>query len=265
MKNSYSSVRGKNKELKELNRNIEEEVNAHSENTQQLGNLIEEDAEIEKRAMVSRKKIDPNGLEFHLPSILIRLEDSSKRNNLSLSVKYSEIAYQNIQGEDIENVENKEEAEGEEDEAEEVEDTDEDVEEVDENVSFNIFNFFSQKVYAETFKEIFDEKVEDQNFEEGEEDEAEEVEDTEESEDGEEDEEAGEAGIQDTIETYKDMGVEVTSIPIEVKGTYEGVKNFITDLDKLNYIEPAKVEIVSKGATVEARIIINIYHGDIFD
>lgn len=266
-KTSYITVKAKKQQLEDINNNIIKGTNSNTDMTMQVADLREQDADLEKRAMVNRKEVDPNGLEFHLPSILIRLEDSSKANGLSISIKYSEIAYQDIQGKEID-LDSSDD--GKEDEAELDDNLNLESDDSSKDLSRNVL--LSQKgkdslaIHEDGYTNIADKQLDNIN------DQLKEIDKLDDSKDGESKNKDSDGEVDDVEsdmieenkERFKEEGVEVTQIPIEVKGTYAGVKKFIKDLDKLNYLEPTKVEIKSLGQTVEATITISIFHGDIF-
>lgn len=208
---SYAAIIDKKNKLGKLNTDISME---NSKNKDVMSDLIdkrEESIEYNERAMKSKKEIDEAGLVFHLPSILIRLEDSAKSNSLKLAVEYNQISYENLEGENITYIDDIEkEKEGKEKPL---------IEEVEED----------SKTHGQEDEEKTEEKISEENLEES-----------------------------------SEKNIEVTKIPIKISGKYDGIRSFINDLDELNYIEPSKIEMKSKGKIIDANIIISIFHGDIF-
>lgn len=241
-KASIIGIREKNRELEELNLELNRQTLSSGTKRSEIAELKVRDNELEKQANVNKIEIDPKGLEFHLPSILIRLEDSSKRNNLNLSVNYNGIAYENLQGDEIK-LEEDSEKDSEEDKenkndqlSQEESTSKEEKAEVNSNkkTKTSQYNLYltPEEMKSGSTKEDSDLELED--------------------------------AIESEAKRYSDRGIEVTTIPIKVLGTYDGVKNFIKDLDRFNYMEPTKINMKSLGEKVEANIIISIFHGDIF-
>lgn len=75
------------------------------------------------------------------------------------------------------------------------------------------------------------------------------------------DEETGYAA--QPTETPSIEGIDVTTIPLNISGTFYNVRNYIKYLDEVGMIEPSSVVITSEGRTVTASIIINIFHGEV--
>ena len=54
--------------------------------------------------------------------------------------------------------------------------------------------------------------------------------------------------------------IDVTTIPIEVKGTFFKVRDYLKFLDELGLIEPSSVKMTTDGMEVTAEITLNIFH-----
>ncbi len=74
----------------------------------------------------------------------------------------------------------------------------------------------------------------------------------------------------DLIIKYNEMneieggeGLSITTIPLELKGEYSDVSNFLKYVDEVDLLEPEKILLKSNGDTVSGSLIINIFHGDI--
>lgn len=69
--------------------------------------------------------------------------------------------------------------------------------------------------------------------------------------------------IAQSTETPVIEGIDVTTIPLSISGTFYNVRNYIKYLDEVGMIEPSSVVITSEGRTVTSSIIINIFHGEV--
>lgn len=58
-------------------------------------------------------------------------------------------------------------------------------------------------------------------------------------------------------------GLNVTSIPIYIEGSYHDVRNYIKYLDEIGMIEPSSIEMLSFEKIVEAKIVLNVFHGEV--
>lgn len=59
-------------------------------------------------------------------------------------------------------------------------------------------------------------------------------------------------------------GLDVTVIPIQIKGSYHSVRSYIQYLDKIGMIAPSSVVLESEGKKVKGKIILNVFHGEVF-
>lgn len=65
--------------------------------------------------------------------------------------------------------------------------------------------------------------------------------------------------VYDNPETVR--GLVVTTIPIEIKdATYSQVREYISFLDNLDFVEPAIADIYSEGESVNMVMLIHVYH-----
>lgn len=58
-------------------------------------------------------------------------------------------------------------------------------------------------------------------------------------------------------------GLNTTIVPIIVEGKYNEVRSYIKYLDEIGLIEPSSVELSSKEKKVTAKIVLNIFHGEV--
>ena len=56
----------------------------------------------------------------------------------------------------------------------------------------------------------------------------------------------------------------MTVIPIQIKGSYHSVRSYIQYLDKIGMIAPSSVVLESEGKEVKGKIILNVFHGEVF-
>ena len=84
---------------------------------------------------------------------------------------------------------------------------------------------------------------------------------TEASKDGENKEEDKGPKIDNNVKIPTIDSIDVTTIPIEVKGTFFKVRDYLKFLDELGLIEPSSVKMTTDGQVVTAEITLNIFHG----
>ena len=84
---------------------------------------------------------------------------------------------------------------------------------------------------------------------------------TEDSKDGENKEEDKGPKIDNNVKIPTIDSIDVTTIPIEVKGTFFKVRDYLKFLDELGLIEPSSVKMTTDGQVVTAEITLNIFHG----
>lgn len=84
---------------------------------------------------------------------------------------------------------------------------------------------------------------------------------TEDSKDGENKEEDKGPKIDNNVKIPNIDSIDVTTIPIEVKGTFFKVRDYLKFLDELGLIEPSSVKMTTDGMEVTAEITLNIFHG----
>lgn len=83
---------------------------------------------------------------------------------------------------------------------------------------------------------------------------------TEDSKDGENKEEDKGPKIDNNVKIPTIDSIDVTTIPIEVKGTFFKVRDYLKFLDELGLIEPSSVKMTTDGSEVTAEITLNIFH-----
>lgn len=85
---------------------------------------------------------------------------------------------------------------------------------------------------------------------------------TEGSKDGENKEEDEGLEINNSVEIPVIDSIDVTTIPIEIKGTFFNVRSYLKFLDELGLIEPSSITMTTNGLEVTAKITLNIFHGE---
>lgn len=61
------------------------------------------------------------------------------------------------------------------------------------------------------------------------------------------------------------QGLDVTTIPIKIEGTFSRVRSYLRYLDEIGMIEPSAIKMSSDGKKVEAGVILNVFHGEVID
>lgn len=85
------------------------------------------------------------------------------------------------------------------------------------------------------------------------------------SKDGENKEEDKGPEINNNVEIPTIDSIDVTTIPIEIKGTFFKVRDYLKFLDELGLIEPSSIKMTTNGLEVTAEITLNIFHGEGWD
>lgn len=88
---------------------------------------------------------------------------------------------------------------------------------------------------------------------------------TEDSKDGENKEEDKGPEINNNAEIPVIDSIDVTTIPIEIKGTFFKVRDYLKFLDELGLIEPSSIKMTTNGLKITAEITLNIFHGEGWD
>lgn len=58
-------------------------------------------------------------------------------------------------------------------------------------------------------------------------------------------------------------GMQTTVVPIQIKGTYADISNYIEFLDTVGLIKPSSVYLESKGNKLQGKVILNVIHGEV--
>lgn len=196
---------------------------------------------INNDAVDLKRNVNEKDFVLNIPSILISLEQESYKNNLNLSIYYNQIktiddSETPIVPETPTAPETSEKTDSETDSTE----SKEDLEKTEENID--------SKDKTEEEKTIGGESVDKEN-----------------KDDGNETEEEKESFSNEDIEkgTLKVDGLNVTVIPVTIEGSYNSVRSYIKYLDEIGMIEPSSVEIISEEKKITAKIILNVFHGEV--
>lgn len=232
-KSSLVKVYANKNEYDIINERIESGKMQVENSKAELINLRERAGEVDTEARGVEKKVNIANLEYHLPSILIQLEDIAVKNKLSLEIKHGEI--QDFAGGVYNDV-------SEEDKAKESDD---------------------KKAPAKEDEEKEDKKVKDEEKTDKNKDAPIKEENVKDGQDEEKEKEV--VKVQkthevDQVEVPTVNALTTTVIPIDIKGDYYQVRQFLKDLDDLNFIEPLFANIVSSGEDVSASLKIIVIH-----
>lgn len=139
------------------------------------------------------------------------------------------------------------------------------------NIDYNAIRTSGEKTEDDSSVDTNSEDEEDREGENRKEDDSKEQEDTEDStsedndsKDNDEKPEDNEVDNEEEQEVAQVAGLDVTTIPITIEGTYSNVRNFIKYLDELGMIEPSSVTLTSEEKKVKGEIVLNVFHGEVF-
>lgn len=90
-KAAYKDIDSKKSFLIDVNNQSTEYVNKNKTLQEELSTLEKETSRVKSLAEIKRAEINDEDLEYHLPSILIRLENNAIKNNLKLDIDHSGI------------------------------------------------------------------------------------------------------------------------------------------------------------------------------
>ena len=204
----------------------------------ELYSLEDLNARIGRKAEALKQGIKKEDLSIHMPSILISLEQNANKNKVDLTIEYDKIETHlsnqgNIEGEisDIEeNINNKEK-----DHTDNLnkEATEKDTKK-DEEIRIDNKSNENEEV-------VIEKKEESKN-----------VVDT---------HEIDKAIVRNLIPNIEEINI--TTVPIKIKGKYSDIREFVRYLDTVDYLEPSFVDLSSNGEDVVGVILIHIFHGEV--
>lgn len=214
---SIARVYAQKNEMANLNDEIELKEGTVLEAKDRLKQKRIEAKDIEYETNGKVSQISDKDLEYHLPSILIQLEDNADNNKVEIEIQHGNIESfdRNIIEEEIEE--------------EEIIETSE------------LGDIETREDLKEELKSDRQKAKERVNAET----------ETEDSKD---------------IDEYSSRDIPIigdfttTVIPIEIKGSYDGVRGFLRELDAINFLEPITSNIASDGELVTGNIELIIIH-----
>ena len=209
--------------------------------------------EVAEKEFNVRKGIIEEDFELHIPSILIKLEQEAIENNLDLVIDYNSMTTSGDSGYSDYLTEEEYQGFDESERGNPNEHFDED--DLSDEDGFSGGQVFAQESEEQDGISITENVDENNNDDETTEQENSESNDRQENPDDEFDRHKY------TIPAIE--GINVTTIPLGISGSFYNVRNYIRFLDEVGMIEPSSVIITSEGRNVSASIVINIFHGEV--
>lgn len=227
-KHSYVNLTDKKDRVENNNMNLVQQERSIGMNINELELLEMDKDKIFKEAKKLKKQIKKEDFELDIPSFLISMEQNAVKNKVSLDIEYGQIKTISSKPEKLDS----DDVMRDDREIEESEDTQEDDESNEEN-NESKENESKENESSDNI-EISDQDSE--NF----------------------------TSEQIEMGAIQIDGVDVTVVPMIVKGGYSNVRDYIEYLDEVGMIEPTSASLTSEGRNVEAKIILNIFHGEVF-
>ena len=223
----------------------------------ELYSLEDVSARIERKAENLKQGIKKEDLSIHMPSILISLEQNAKKNKVDLIIDYDKIEThfnnkKNIEEEmelieysaDSNGINNKEET---------------DADKVVSNEADDIKDL-NHEDKAEDIKKDKDLDLKNQNKENK--NEGVTIERRKEEDKSMNDiHEVNRAIVNNSIPNID--GIDITTVPVRIKGKYSDIREFVRYLDTIDYLEPSFVDLSSNGEEVIGAILIHVFHGEV--
>ena len=255
---SYPRVNEGKENVESLNRELSSNESMIENNIIILAETEVKDKEVAEKEFNVRKGIVEEDFELHIPSILIKLEQKAIDNNLDLVIDYNSMTTDTDSGSSEYLTEEHYQAFDESERENPNEHFDE--EDFSDEGNFSGGQVFAQELEEEngiSITENIDKYEFDKynNDDETTKQESSEHNDKQENPDGEFDRH------KQTLPAIE--GINVTTIPLSVSGSFYNVRNYIRFLDEVGMIEPSSVIITSEGRNVSASIVINIFHGEV--
>jgi len=281
---SYIAIKEKKESIEDLDTTITKNQNLIENLNNELANMKISAQRREIDAQNIRNGIDGKQLNLHIPSILIALEEGAKENNIDIIIHYDQLKkYEDINSVDIDFVEKKDNEakintvkenidEDNIDKKEELpaesskktnEELDEELDEkIDEKIPESNLNIEDDRPYIPEKKENKENKINipSEGNEEITDNNKEDI-----SEDSTNAISIDEVNPINIDENTKDeaKGIKVATIPITVNGDFIKMREFIRLLDKIDFIEPRHIRMVSSGTTVEGHVLLYIFYGEV--
>ena len=250
---SYPRVNEGKENVESLNRELSSNESIIENNIITLAETEVEEKEVAEKEFNVRKGIIEEDFELHIPSILIKLEQKAIENNLDLVIDYNSMTTSGASGYSDYLTEEEYQGFDESERGNLNEHFDED--DLSDEDNFSGGQVFAQETEEQDGISITENVDENNNDDETIEQENSESNDRQENPD-------------DEFERHKYTipaieGIDVTTIPLGISGSFYNVRNYIRFLDEVGMIEPSSVIITSEGRNVSASIVINIFHGEV--
>lgn len=237
---TYQNIKDKNDNVDSLNTTLMSNEATIQSSIDRLKETESQDEILKEEVLKIRQGIKESDFELHMPSVLVSLEQEAIKNNVELTIGYNSMkttsndsemsSPDEMLNEDIAITE-----------ADENTDKDDDVNKEEVNKADN---------ESEADNESKDkDKNDDVNKDENE------------NEDNKEDKSLPIPDI--SVSNLSIPGIDVTTVPIQVTGSYANVRNYIKYLDEVGMIEPSSVTMSSEGRKVSVNIVLNIFHGEV--
>lgn len=250
---SYSAIQDKKVLVSDGNNNLNSKEKEIEKYASQRESLEKSKLEEKKEALTLKKNIKSSDFKLDIPSLLISLEQKSYDNNIELKIHYDKIAAisaeqgpaqesqpQTEQGQNQETQSGPQNKEGTQSEQGQPQSKEGTQSQTEQNQAEN-----QQTVAGKPVENNSQNTQEQENTEENKA-----------SEDP-----FDSANLQNSA--LKIDGLNTTIVPITIKGNFSEVRDYIKYLDELGMIEPSTVSIKSTGKKVTAKVVLNVFHGEV--
>lgn len=252
---SVNSIEEKKQTINDLNLQIASDEKVIKDSRTQLESIQDSNDSTELELKTLRAKINSEDLVFHMPSVLISLEQNAIKNNISLTIEYDKIISANqmaiTDNQEIqasvpvepqqEQTQDGQTTEGQTDTGAVTDSIGEttQTQPTADNTSTTIPTVIDNNVTSTptttvtTTNDVTTEEV-----------------------------------VPDKMDTIlgnyvapQINNVNTTIVPIRISGKYSDLRKFIRYLDSLEYMDPGYIDLQSDGTNVDGIVIINIFHG----
>ena len=238
IRNPYSikEIENKQEEVSNLNNTIMSNESIISNGSMNLEQLREDVSSLETEYKRMESGLVDTEFKLHIPSILVTLEQTAKNNELEIMIDYENINQYGGSSDDME---------------EELHD------EFDHDDDSGLTEDYTEDDLTDSSEEL-GQGGDELSDEEPIDNESVEAEDEINSGLSEEHSEIIEEAIQRNIPYIE--GVNVTTVKIQINGSYENIRNFIFAIDEIDFIENNVIDLLSYGESMSAVIVLNIFH-----
>lgn len=248
---SYSAIQDKKVLVSDGNNNLNSKEKEIEKYASQRESLEKSKLEEKKEALTLKKNIKSSDFKLDIPSLLISLEQKSYDNNIELKIHYDKIAAISAeQGQAQENQPQTEQAQNGEKQPQNKEGTQT---EQSQPQSKEGTQSQTEQNSVKNQETVAGKPVENN------------TENTQEQEDTEKNKESKDPFTPENLQNLalKIDGLNTTIVPITIKGNFSEVRDYIKYLDELGMIEPSTVSIKSTGKKVTAKVVLNVFHGEV--